>query len=100
MFLDLFFVIVSEPPKIGNFPISPKLKLVKTKNEICQTKDLIKRLKKHKNIQVKKLQPLELITCKNTKFQGVMNVRNKDQTIKNLLYFMLIKLESFLAVFS
>ena len=44
-----------------------------------------------------KLHPQMLFTCKNTKIQGVKNIRNNEQIIKNLLYVMLINLEFFLA---
>ena len=48
---------------------------------------------------MKKLHPLKLITCKNTKIQGIKTIRNSEQITKNLLYVMLMNLEFFSAIF-
>ena len=75
------------------------MKVINVKNETCQAKDPIKRWKKHNNTHLKKLHPLKLITCKNTKIQGIKTVRNSEQITKNLLYVMLMNLEFFSAIF-
>ena len=75
---------------IPHFPIGPKMKVVKIKNEVGQAKAFIKRLTKHKNSHVEKICTLELTTYKNTKLQGLQVVRNCEQKNKNLLYVVLI----------